>query len=125
MSEAELAMPPERIRVPAETVVLPVYVLAALNAQVPPPDLVSEVLLVALLLTMTPLIVFAPVLLPVSVSVFEPAPPAAKFPVNVSVPPPEASSTPPPVVPARLSGRLVETLAGPVYRRVPGVVRLP
>src|SRR5438309_456312 len=74
---------------------------------------------------MTPLMVLAPVFVPVSVRVLIPAPVAVRLLVNDTVPVPDESSVAPPVVPARLTTRFVELSAEPVYCSVPAVVVLP
>lgn len=84
----------------------------------------SEVSLVLLLLPITPDMVFAPVLLPVSVSVLEPLP-EVKLLVKETVPDPDASSVAPPVVPAILITRLVVLLEEPIYLSVALVPEVP
>src|SRR5947208_209310 len=77
---------------------------------------------------MPPLMVFRPVLLPVSVSVLLPAPVAVKALVKVIVAVgavPEASSVAPPVVPARLRTRSVVEAVLPTYCRLAPVVVAP
>ena len=111
-----------RVSVPAETVVPPVKVFVPSSSQVPAPDLTRAV--VPLPSTRAAESVFTAVLVPVSVRVLLPAPVAVSAEVSVSAPEPEASSVPPPVVPARLMTRL-ELSPVPVYWSVPLVVVAP
>ena len=75
------------------------------SVQLPTPALVTAVALAEF--TIAPATAFAAVLLPVSVRDLTPAPVAVKLLVNTSAPEPEASTPPPPVVPARLITRSV------------------
>ena len=92
--------------------------------QVPVPDLVSEVMLVTVLLTMAPCNSPMPAVDPVSVRVLAPAPVAVSALVKVSVPVPDMSSVAEPIVPARLITRFV-LWPVPLYCKTAVLAELP
>src|SRR2546421_12701960 len=117
------ALPPETllsdetINLPRLIEVLPVYVFAPASVHVPVPAFVNAVVFAMLLSTMAPSISPVPAVEPWTVSVLAPAPVAVRLLVNFNRPVPDWSTTPPPVVPARLSTLLLVSPA-PVYFNV-------
>jgi hypothetical protein len=105
-------------------VVPPEYAFTPPTVHLPVPCFNRAVVFVGLLSKMVPYNAPVPLLEPLNVSVFDPAPVEVTLPVKTNAPVPEKSRTPPPVVPARLIGRFV-TSDVPVANRTPVLVRVP